>query len=83
MNNYIHIVFSLLIFVSCGQNEKPMKTPENAVEKFEAQPYPNYYPGLADEKMQTILTERINQIALDFKEVALSNNPTDKKYKKK
>jgi len=69
-----------------------MKTPENAVEKFEAfiakkkfeaQPYPNYYPGLADEKMQTILTERINQIALDFKEVALSNNPTDKKYHEK
>ena len=83
MNNYIHIVFSLLIFVSCGQNEKPMKTPENAVEKFEEQPYPNYYPGLADEKMQTILTERINQIALDFKEVALSNNPTDKKYHEK
>jgi Domain of unknown function (DUF4844) len=92
MKNYIHIVFLLLIFVSCGQNEKPMKTPENAVEKFEefiakkkfeAQPYPNYYPGLADEKMQTILTERINQIALDFKEVALSNNPTDKKYHEK
>jgi hypothetical protein len=83
MKNYIHLVFLLLIFVSCGQNEKLMKTPENAVEKFEAQPYPNYYPGLADEKMQTILSERINQIALDFKEVALSNNPTDKKYQEK
>ncbi|WP_276975098.1 DUF4844 domain-containing protein [Flavobacterium filum] len=86
------IVFLLLFFVACGQNGKPMKTPENAAEKFDvfiakkkfdAQPYPNYYPGLADEKMQPIFTEKINQIALDFKEVALSNNPTDKKYQEK
>ena len=86
------IVFLLLFFVACGQNGKSMKTPENAAEKFDAfiakkkfdaQPYPNYYPGLADEKMRNVFTEKINQIALDFKEVAFSNNPTDKKYQEK
>jgi hypothetical protein len=92
MKKFNLLVFLLLFFVACGQNEKPMKTSENAAEKFkafiakkkfDAQPYPNYYPGLADEKIQPILTEKINQIALDFKEVALSKNPTDKKYQEK
>lgn len=92
MKKSLLIVFLFLFFVACGQNEKPMKTPENAAKKFEvfiakkkfeAQPYPNYYPGLADEKIRPILTEKINQIALDFKKVALSKNPTDKKYQEK
>jgi hypothetical protein len=92
MKNFFLVVFLLLILVACGQNEKPMNTPKDAVEKldaflekkkFEPQPYPNYYPGIADEKMRPVFTEKIDQIALDFKEVALSNNPTDKKYQEK
>jgi hypothetical protein len=92
MKNFFLVVFLLLILVACGQNGKPMNTPNDAVEKldaflekkkFEPQPYPNYYPGLSDEKMRPILTEKINQIAFDFKAVATSKNPTDKKYQEK
>ncbi|WP_248724318.1 DUF4844 domain-containing protein [Seonamhaeicola sp. ML3] len=68
-----------------------MKTPENANEqfaefiakkKFVAQPYPNYYPGITDEKLRPIFTKKINQIASDFKTVAESENATDKDYQK-
>jgi len=69
-----------------------MKTPENANEqfaefiakkKFVEQPYPNYYSGIANEKMRPIFTEKIDQIASDFKNVGESENPTDKKYQEK
>ena len=69
-----------------------MKTPENANEKFSEfiakkkfvkQPYPNFYPGIADEKMRPIFTEKINKVATDFKNVAESEKPTDKKYQEK
>ena len=81
-----------MTFSACGQNATEMKTPENANEKFSEfiakkkfveQPYPNFYPGIADEKMRPIFTEKINQVATDFKSVAESENPTDKKYQEK
>ena len=77
---------------ACGQNAIEMNTPENANEKFEEfiakkkfieQPYPNSYPGIADEKMRPIFTEKINQVATDFKTVSQSKKPTDKKYQEK
>lgn len=40
----------------------------------------DYYPGIADPKMQTVLTEKINQAAADFKNVANFEKPTDKEY---
>lgn len=43
----------------------------------------NYYPGIADEKMRPIFTEKINNIAFDFKIISESENPTDKKYQEK
>lgn len=39
-----------------------------------------FYPGLANPAMKTVLTEKINKAANDFKTVALSNTPTDEKY---
>ena len=42
-----------------------------------------FYPGIADPKIQPILTEKINQAADDFKDVATSGNPTEKKYQEK
>ena len=69
-----------------------MKTPENANEKFMKfiakkkfieQPYPNFYPGISEEKMRPIFTEKINQVANDFKAVAESKKPTNKKYQEK
>ena len=43
----------------------------------------NFYPGIADERMWPILTKKINQVAYDFKIVAESDNPTDKKFQEK
>lgn len=92
MTKYIQIFIIFLTLSACGQNEVEMKTPENAKEKFAEfiankkfidQPYPNFYPGIADEKMRPILTEKINQVATDFKTVAESKKPTDKKYQEK
>src|SRR5690606_36442381 len=69
-----------------------MKTPENSSEmfvefiskkKFIEQPYPNFYPGIADEKMRPILTEKINKVATDFKTVSESEKPTEKMYQEK
>lgn len=39
-----------------------------------------FYPGLANPEMEEVLTEKINQAANDFKNVAMSNSPTDEKY---
>ena len=69
-----------------------MKTPKNANEqflefiaknKFTKQSYPSYSSGISDEKMRPVLTEKINQIASDFKIVSESNNPTDLRYQEK
>jgi len=78
-----------LALSSCVQKETKMTTPENAKdkfaefiekEKFIEEPYPNFYPGVADNKMRPIYTEKINQAASDFLKIATSENPTDKKY---
>ncbi|WP_460219358.1 DUF4844 domain-containing protein [Psychroserpens sp. MEBiC05023] len=66
-----------------------MITPENtnekitefiAKKKFVSE---NHYPGIEDEKMRPVFTEKINLIALDFKTVAESEKPTEKKYQEK
>ena len=74
---------------ACGQNANEMQTPKNANEKFvefiakKKFVAENYYPGIADEKMRPIFTDKINSVASDFKSVAESENPTDKKYQDK
>jgi hypothetical protein len=92
MTKHIQILLILLTLSACGQNAKEMKTPENANEmfaefitkkKFVEQPYPNFYPGIADEKMRPVFTKKINQVATDFKTVAESEKPTDIKYQEK
>ncbi|WP_240919386.1 DUF4844 domain-containing protein [Nonlabens sp. SY33080] len=66
-----------------------MKTPINANEKFaefiakEKFLAEKQYPGIADEKMRPIFTEKINQVASEFKTLAESDNPTDEKYQEK
>lgn len=42
-----------------------------------------FYPGIGDVTLLPILSEKINQAADDFKEVAESSNPTDRKYQEK
>tara|TARA_R110002049_G_scaffold291327_1_gene475198 strand:- start:154 stop:600 length:447 start_codon:yes stop_codon:yes gene_type:complete len=89
MTKYIQIFIILLTFSACGQNATEMKTPENANEKFaefitkKKFVEENFYPGIADEKMRPVFTEKINQIASDFKTVAESKKPTDKNYQEK
>ena len=66
-----------------------MKTPENANEKFaefiaKKKFYAeNHSPNISDEKLRPVLTEKINEVATDFKQIAESENPTDKKYQEK
>ncbi|NKI31709.1 DUF4844 domain-containing protein [Muricauda sp. DJ-13] len=63
-----------------------MTTPENAHEKFvefmaKKKFYAeNYSPNISDEKLRPILTQKINEVALDFKKISESNNPTNEKY---
>tara|TARA_R110002074_G_C12173422_1_gene632445 strand:+ start:21 stop:467 length:447 start_codon:yes stop_codon:yes gene_type:complete len=89
MTKYITILVLILTLSACGQNVTEMKTPENATDKFsefitkKKFVEENYYPGIADEKMRPIFTEKINKVASDFKSVAESENPTDKKYQEK
>ena len=89
MTKHIQILIIFLTFSACGQNVTEMKTPENANEKFaefiakKKFVSENHYPGIADEKMRTIFTKKINQVASDFKTVAESDKPTDKKYQEK
>jgi len=89
MAKYIKILILFLTLYACGQNANQMKTPENANEKFskfiakKKFVEENLYPGIADEKMRPIFTEKINQAASDFLNVAKSDNPTDKKYNEK
>ena len=89
MIKYIYGIIILVSISACGQNASEMNTPENASEKFteflakKKFVEENYYPGIADEKMRPIFTEKINSVASDFKSVAESENPTDKKYQEK
>jgi hypothetical protein len=77
---------TLLLFTACGQGQ--MKTPENALTKFEEfknkekflQDDKLLYPGISDEKLKPILTEKINLSADDFKELAEKGTSTDKEY---
>lgn len=89
MTKYIQIFIFILTLSTSGQNATEMKIPENANEKFAEfiskkkfvkQPYPNFYPGIADEKMRPILTKKINQAANDFKTLSKLKIITDKKY---
>ena len=89
MTKYIKILVLSLTLSACGPNATEMKTPKNVNEEFEefiakkkfvAE---NYYPGIADEKMRPIFTEKINSVAFDFKSIAESENPSDKKYQEK
>jgi len=78
-----------LTLSACGQNATEMRTPENANEKFakfiakKKFVEENFYHEIADEKMRPVFTEKINQVASDFKTVAESEKPTDKKYQEK
>jgi hypothetical protein len=82
----LFLISVILSFLSCGQTK--MKTSTDAMDKFEN--FKNkekflpdntiFYPGIGDEKLKPVLTEKINLAADDFKKIAESNNPTDENY---
>jgi hypothetical protein len=82
----IIIGLTLLLFTACGQGQ--IKTPENAMTKFEEfkskekflQDDKLFYPGIGDPKLKPILTEKINSVADEFKKLADQGNSTDKDY---
>ena len=89
MNKYIQIVIILLTLSACGQNGTEMKTPENVNEKFaefitkKKFVKENFYPGIEEEKMRPVFTNKINRVANDFKTVAELEDPTNEKYQEK
>jgi hypothetical protein len=82
----IIIGLTLFLFTACGQGQ--IKTPENAMTKFEEfkskekflQDDKLFYPGISDPKLKPVLTEKINLAADDFKKLADKGNVTDKEY---
>ena len=79
MTKYFKILALFLSLAVCAQNVTEMKTPKEASKKiieflekkkFVQQANPNFYPGIADEKMRPILVKKINLIATDFLNVA-------------
>ncbi len=89
MTKYITLFALFLTLTSCAQIATKMKTPENVNRKFEEfiakkkffeQPYPNFYPGISDEKLRPMLTKKINEVAMDFKQISESDIPTEEEY---
>ncbi len=88
MRQIANILFgmTLFLFTACGQGV--IKTPENAMTKFEEfkrkeKFIPDeklLYPGIGDPNQKPILTERINLAADDFENLAKKGNATDKDY---
>jgi hypothetical protein len=84
----INIIFglSLLLLTACGQGQ--IKTPDNAMTKFEEfinkekflQDDKLFYPGIGDPNLKPVLTKRINLAADDFKKLDDKGNATDKEY---
>ena len=88
MKQRINIIFglTLLLFTACGQGQ--IKTPENAMTKFDEfkskekflQDDKLFYSGIGDPNLKPVLTEKINLAADDFKKLADKGNATDKEY---
>lgn len=85
----IFLVLTILFFTACGQGK--IKTPNNAMDKFEAFKKKEkftpdttiHYPGIADPALRPVLTHKINLAADDFQKIATSGNATDKDYQDK
>jgi hypothetical protein len=83
---YILFGLTLLLLTACGQGK--IKTPDNAMAKFEEfknkekflQDNLHFYLGIGDPNLKPVLTERINIAAEDFKKLADKGNATDKDY---
>lgn len=88
MKKTLQLVLIIFSLIACGQEE--VKTPENAMSLFEnfkskekfIEDNTIFYPGISDEEIRPVLTEKINKAADDFNELFNSESPTDKEYQK-
>lgn len=81
------LILISILGVQC-QSERKMTTPENAEEQFqiflnkEKFVKEDNWPGISDQTLKPILSEKINEVALEFQKLALSKNPTYEGYQK-
>lgn len=74
---------------SCGQGK--IYTPKNAMNKFDnfekkkkfVEDKKSFYPGIDNPKLLPILSTKINQACIDFRNVSQKENPTEKDYQEK
>ncbi|MDC8003065.1 DUF4844 domain-containing protein [Aureisphaera galaxeae] len=63
-----------------------METPENADQLFEEFLskdkflVESAYPGISEESLRPILSQKINEVAKDFQKIANSETPTEEQY---
>lgn len=77
---------NLFLFTACGLGQ--IKTPENAMKKLDEfknkekflQDDTFHYPGIGNPKLKSILNEKINLSANDFKELSNQESVTAKEY---
>ena len=86
MTKLLPLFFLFISMAAIGQSSQLMTTPENAKEQFAAfmakkKFYSNSYsPGISDEKLRPILSEKINEVARLFKNISESEKPTQADY---
>lgn len=86
IKNYLRLIIVFLVFSAC---QKPNTNKEHdkslnskfktfiEKKKFEEE---RFYPGIANKEMRPILSSKINQAAIDFQNVANSNNADDDEF---
>ncbi len=88
MKTIINILLVLLFFGFTACHQKQNKTESQEMKKFEAfkakekfiEDADIMYPGIGDQKLKPILTEKINLAATDFEVIAGKGNASDKDY---
>ncbi|MDG1572509.1 DUF4844 domain-containing protein [Robiginitalea sp. M366] len=89
MRNFT-IILVLFAYFNTSYSQDSMMTSKSQSEMFEEfkmkekfiQEEGSYYPGIAEEKLRPIFTEKINLAAEDFQKVAEGKDPTQEKYLK-
>lgn len=88
MKQIKNAVYGLMLICCIACEQQTIKTPGNALSKFEAFKRKEkfvkeeglLYPGIGDPALKPVLTEKINLAADDFKELADKGAATDEEY---
>jgi Domain of unknown function (DUF4844) len=82
------IIIGLIFILLTACEQVKIKTPKNAMTKFEEFKFKEkfvkddklFYPGIGDQNLRPILTEKINHVADDFKKIAEKGNVKEQEY---